>query len=149
MLGNDISNEVAPKLFFVAEELLLHLDAAEDRRAARLLKREKWKSLADLYAFDGMLIAHLWDLLWRTPFSFTLVSVTSGSEAWLEALERRLDRFNVPYSGLMGFDGVDAFAQHIVFMPNVLRIYHGRDDWTFKFGTLGEYVSDVATFQVR
>lgn len=149
MERGDISNDVAPKIFFVMEGLITTTPEEEARRVARMLRKSNWRGLADMHAFDGMMVAHLWDLLWRTPYSFSLVTITSGAEDWLNALEHRLDRFNVPYSGLVGFDSVDKFAQHIVFMPNILRIYHGHEDWRFKFGHLGEFVSDAATFQVR
>ena len=145
----DISNEVAPKLFFVLEDLIAHVHEDDQKRAARYARRGAWKLLANLYNFDGKMIAHLWDLVWRTNYSFSLVTIASGDEEWMEALERRLDRFNVPYSGLVGFSTVDELAQHVVFMPNILRLYHGREEWKFKFGRVGEHVPDATVFQVQ
>lgn len=148
MERGNISNEVAPKLFFVLEDFVANVHEDDEKHARRALKRKDWKRLANLYNFDGKMIAHLWDLVWRTNYSFSLVTVAADDEEWFEALERRLDRFNVPYSGLLGFPTVDALAQHVVYMPNILRLYHGREEWQFKFGRVGEYVPDATVFQV-
>lgn len=149
MQGNDISNEVAPKLFFIVEDLIATISEEHQRTAEKAIRRSQWKKLASCYDFDGKMIAHLWDLIWRTNYSFSLITLASSSEEWFESLEARLDRFNVPYSGLMGFKNVEELARHVVYIPNALRIYHGNEDWRFTFGHLGEYVSDATTFQVR
>lgn len=146
MQHGDLSNEIAPKLFFVIEDLLIHFEAPE--KVDRRVRRRDWKRLARETQIDGKLVAHLWDLVWRTPYSHELITVTSDHEDWLDALQTRFERFNVPHSGLMGFDGPDRLAQNLVFMPNVLRIYHGREDWRFRFGPLADFLSDTTVFSL-
>lgn len=148
MQDGDLSNDIAPKLFFVVEGLITRVSPDHEKAAAKARKRQRYHDLATVSDLDTMMIAHLWDIMWRTPFNFEFITVESSSEAWLAVLEKKLDRYNVPYSGLMGFDSPDHLARHIVFMPNILRMYHGHADWGFKFGRLGEYVSDAQTFQV-
>lgn len=140
MLRGDISNEIAPKLFFIIEDLLVTFERPD--RVERRVRRKDWDRLARETQIDGQLVAHLWDLVWRTPYSHELITLTSDHEDWLDALQMRFERFNVPHSGLLGFDGPDRLAQNLVFMPNVLRLYHGREEWRFRFGPLGELVSD-------
>lgn len=148
MKDGDISNEIAPKFFFIIEGLVTRISEENTKKAERARRREKWADLISVTDIDTMMTAHLWDIYWRTPYDCEFISVTSGNEAWLERLEKRFDRFNVPYSGLMGFEDEDALARHVVFMPNILRLYHGHPDWRFKFGQVGEYIGDPQVFQV-
>ena len=149
MQGNDLSNDLIPKLSFVVEGLIARVPEEDTKKAERALRRGKWTELAEMYVFDGKMVAHLWDMIWRTPYNFSLITVAAKQETWAVALERRFDRYNIPCPSLLAFESADALAAHLAFMPNLLRVYHGREDWRFKFGHAGEFVSDVNVFEAR
>lgn len=149
MEGNNISNEIAQKLIFVFEGLVARIPEDFDKKAKKSRKKGKWSDLARCYEIDSMMGAHLWDVVWRSPFSFDIVSFESDEEEWYEALERRLERANVPYSRLEVYASADEFAQMMAYSPNVLRVFHANPSWGFKFGNRGELVSDVQVFQLR
>lgn len=148
MEHNDISNERAQKLVFVFDGLVGRVPEEDERVAAKLRRRRKWDQLARVYEVDTKMGAHLWDITWRSPFSFDIVSFESAEEAWYEALERLLERANVPFSRLEVYDDPNDFAQHMVYAPNILRVYHSRPDWWAKFGDKGELLTDVTVFKL-
>lgn len=149
MEGGDISNEVSQKLVFVFDGLVGAIPQEDERVAKKLRKRGKWSQLARVYEVDTRMGAHLWDIVWRSPFSFDVVSFETDDEAWFEALERLLARANVPHSRLEVYATPDEFAQHMVYAPNILRVFHAEPSWRFKFGNKGEYVADPITFELR
>lgn len=148
MEHGDISNERAQKLVFVFDGLVGRVPEEDERVAAKLRRRQKWDQLARVYEVDTKMGAHLWDITWRSPFSFDIVSFESAEEAWYEALERLLERANVPFSRLEVYDDPNDFAQHMVYAPNILRVYHSRPDWWAKFGDKGELLTDVTVFKL-
>lgn len=148
MEHNDISNERAQKLVFVFDGLVGRVPEEDERVAAKLRRRRKWDQLARVYEVDTKMGAHLWDITWRSPFSFDIVSFESAEEAWYEALERLLERANVPFSRLEVYEDPNDFAQHMVYAPNILRVYHSRPDWWAKFGDKGELLTDVTVFKL-
>ena len=148
MQDGDISNERAAKLVFVFDGLVGVIPEDEAKVAERLRKRGKWEQLARVYEVDTKMGAHLWDIVWRSPFSFDIVSFETDDEHWYEALERLLERANVPYSRLEVYDDPNDFAQHMVYSPNILRVYHARSDWWAKFGDKGEMVPDATVFKL-
>ena len=149
MEGNDLSNEIAPKLVFVFDGLVGRVPDEDARLAEKYRKRRKWDLLARVYEVDTQMGAHLWDIVWRSRFSFDIVSFESADERWRDSLERLLDRANVPYSRLETYDDPNDFAQHMVYAPNILRVYHGRSDWWAKFGDKGDLIIDAAVFELR
>lgn len=148
MERGDISNQRAPKLVFVFDGLVGVIPAEDERVAKKLRRRGKWEQLARVYEVDTKMGAHLWDIVWRSPFSFDIVSFESAEEAWYEALERLLERANVPLSRLEVYDDPNDFAQHMVYAPNILRVYHGRSDWWAKFGDKGQLITDATVFEL-
>lgn len=148
MERGDISNQRAPKLVFVFDGLVGVIPAEDERVAKKLRRRGKWEQLARVYEVDTQMGAHLWDIVWRSPFSFDIVSFESAEEAWYEALERLLERANVPLSRLEVYDDPNDFAQHMVYAPNILRVYHGRSDWWAKFGDKGQLITDATVFEL-
>lgn len=148
MERNDISNERAQKLVFVFDGLVGRVPEEDERVAVKLRRRRKWDQLARVYEVDTKMGAHLWDITWRSPFSFDIVSFESAEEAWYEALERLLERANVPFSRLEVYEDPNDFAQHMVYAPNILRVYHSRPDWWAKFGDKGELLTDVTVFKL-
>jgi hypothetical protein len=148
MEGNDISNEIARKLVFVFDDLIGHIPFEEKRAADKARKRKRWEALAGLYEIDTMMAAHLWDIVWRSPYSFDIVSFQTADELWREALTRRLERANVPYSRLEVYRDADEFAHTLAYSPYVIRVYFGTSEWGLKFGQRGEYVSDAQVFQL-
>ena len=147
MQNNDISNERSAKLVFVFDGLVGRVPEDETKVADRLRKRGKWSQLARVYEVDTKMGAHLWDIVWRSPFSFDIVSFETDAEEWYESLERLLERANVPYSRLEVYDNPNDFAQHMVYAPNILRVYHSRSDWWAKFGDKGEWITDATVFK--
>ncbi|MFN2347137.1 MAG: hypothetical protein ABR616_15670 [Dermatophilaceae bacterium] len=145
----DISNSIAPKLVFIFDGLVGRIPQDEERVAARLRKRGKWDQLARVYEVDTKMGAHLWDIIWRSPFSFDIVSFETDDEKWYDALERLLNRANVPHSRLEIYADPNDFAQHMAYAPNILRVFHGNPSWNFKFGDRGQYVSDATVFELR
>jgi hypothetical protein len=149
MQGNDISNEVSQKLVFVFEGLVAKIPEEDEKRAAKYRRKGHWQMLSRIYAVDTMMAAHLWDIVWRSPFSFYVVSFETDDEAWYEALDRALGRANIPNSRLEVYPSVDDFARMIVYSPNILRVYHGNPSWFAKFGDRGELVGDAQVFQLQ
>ena len=149
MEGNDISNQIAPKLVFVFDGLIGTIPEEDRKLADKLRRRGKWEQLARVYEVDTKMGAHLWDIVWRSQFSFDIVSFESDDERWYEALERLLNRANVPHSRLEVYADPNDFAQHMAYAPNILRVYHPRSDWMFKFGDRGEIITDATVFELR
>ena len=128
---------------------MTRVEKDDRQRAAKYLRKGAWRKAVALHEIDAMMVAHLWDIVWRSPYSFDLVTVSSDDPGWVEVLEQKFERANVPFSTLHAFPSADALAQHIAFMPNILRLYHANESWGFKFGHIGEFVSDAQIFQVR
>lgn len=149
MERGNLSNERAPKLVFVFDGLVGRIPEDEEKVAARLRKRGKWDQLARVYEVDTKMGAHLWDITWRSPFSFDIVSFETDAEQWYEALERLLERANVPFSRLEVYADPNDFAQHMVYAPNILRVYHSNPSWWAKFGDKGEVITDATVFEIR
>lgn len=149
MEGGDISNERAQKIVFVFDGLVGRIPEEDEKTAARLRRKRKWSHLARLYGVDTKMGAHLWDIVWRSPFSFDIVSFESGAEPWYEALESLLERANLPYSRLEVYDSADEFAQQMAYAPNIMRVYHSNPSWAFKFGNRGEVITDATVFELR
>ena len=149
MEGNDLSNEVQPKILFVLDGLVMRVPEDDEKRAEKARRKRRWKDLAALYEIDSMMVAHLWDLVWRSPYSHDLATFESAHQDWHDAVQSRLDRANVPYAQIYTYDDVDEFAQGLVFMPNIMRVYHNNESWRFKFGHVGEFIADPQVFQVR
>ena len=149
MEGNDLSNAIPQKLCFVLDGFVVRISEDDQKAAEKARRKSRWKDLAALYEVDTMMVAHLWDLVWRSPYSFDLVTFESAHEDWYEAIIGRLDRSNVPYSTLLTYGEVDHFAQGLTFMPNIIRVFHNVQSWQFKFGHRGQYVDDPQVFKVH
>lgn len=148
MLHNDISNEIAPKLVVVVDGLVGRVPMDDEPVAVKFRRRGRWRKLAGLYVFDTLMVAHLWDIVQRSPWSHDLVSLESSSDEWYEALGARLDRFNVPYSRLECHDSAEAYARILAYRPEVKQVFYANPDWVFHFGSRGSHVSDVNVFSV-
>jgi hypothetical protein len=148
MLNNDISNEIAPKIVVVIDGLVARVPEDKERLAQKFRRRSRWEKLAGVYDFDTLMVAHLWDIVQRSPWSHDLVSFESSSDGWYEALERRLDRFNVPFSRLECMDSADEYGRILAFRPEVKRVFFSNPDWVFHFGGRGSHVGDVNVFSV-
>lgn len=149
MEGNDISNQRAQKLVFVFDGLVGRIPEEDEKLAEKLRRKGKWRQLSRVYGVDTKMGAHLWDIVWRSPYSFDVVSFESESEEWYEALESLLERANVPYSRLETYANPDEFAQQMVYAPNIVRVYHANPSWAFKFGPRGEAITDSTVFALR
>ncbi len=146
MEKGDLSNRVAVSLLFVFDGLIGQVvgdrDGAEEAFWRRL---KRWDRAARTWTINTLMVTHLWDLVWRSPFKIDLA--TFLEEPYAEAMERRLDKMSVPFGDFL-VTTPDELAQRLAYMPHVSRVYHGNPDWVFKFGRRGELVTDPKVFKV-
>lgn len=156
MLGNDISNEMTPRFIFQWETLLArHVPRDPEARAfpfsgrrmgkeARL-QREMQRYI-DEFEFDSRMVAHIWDLQWRSKYSLDIITFLGDGEV-KEMIRRRLDDASLPYANLLARPP-EFFARELASMPHIYKIYFGDPALALYFGSRGEYVPDPTVFRI-
>lgn len=131
MQGGDISNEMPPRILIVANDFLVHEPKGmyiDGRRFGR------WQRWAKRLEIDETVRLHLHDLTWRRSFRVDLV-VIGVPEIVAAVLVERLDRMNLAISNVYVVPDDQALVSMLPYMPEVQYIVHGRQEWTYTFGS--------------
>jgi hypothetical protein len=134
----DISNDVAPSIVIVWENLLGLLPSPADRAkesAARRMRR--WKSAVNAYTLNEVLAKHMWDLTWRA--NKTLDVLTYLGDDFREALEDRIDRENLPVRHVYGYSPAQ-LAREIAYMRDLEAIFDPDPSRRFTYGGKGRII---------
>lgn len=148
MLGNDISNEIAPRFMFQWEGLLArYIEPEGYDRLVHTLGRRNGKIAYQInqYEFDGKMVAHLWDIQWRSRYSIDIVSFLDPLAE--DAIQKRLDDARIPYANLI-MTTPDRLARELAYMPHIFAVYFADPKLSLTFGGRGRHVADTTVFQL-
>lgn len=142
MRGNDISNEVVPRLVIVWDGLLGVLPSkAAEAKASTYLRLKRWKKAVSLWEVNDHVGAQIWDLTWRSKYAVDLVTHTSG-EPFAEALAERLygpEGFTC--LGQIWYEDPRVLARSLAHRPNVACVVHDNPQHVLLFGSKGRYLN--------
>ena len=132
MEKGDIDNTVPPRIIVVANDLLLHLP---DRLPIQHRAWGKNSWLQRHTEIDPMARTYLHDITWRKFFRVDVVIIGVFSEEYVRGIHHRFDRMNLAVANVYAVPTAKEFANTLAYMPEVLYVVHGRDDWTYAFGS--------------
>lgn len=138
MYKGDITNVTQAKLLFVFEGLLGHPP-----------EKLRHRRDPDRWSIDGRMIAHLWDLHWRTPYGLDVV--TFEGKSFATAMEERFNRDHIPYGQFLYADDHENLRDVIQGMnanPYVY-IHHAEEDLAGFYGPFDGFVHSPDTFDIR
>lgn len=139
MQGGDISNQVVPRLVIVFENLLGLLPTkTAEAKAASYLRFKRWNRAVNVYEINEGLARRIWDVTWRLDFSVDVI--TYVSEEFAEAVEKRLEREDLPIRSVW-FTEPHLLARKLAYMPQVACIYDPDPHHVFTFGSKGRIIS--------
>ncbi len=148
MLDNDISNEIAPRFMFQWEGLIARwVEPDPYRKVIHSWGRQAGKATfaVNQFEFDGIMVAHLWDIQWRSHFSIDIVSFLP--ETYGPAIEKRLDDARIPFANFL-MSTPERLSREIAYMPHIRAIYFGDPSLALTFGGRGQHVPDPRVFRL-
>lgn len=146
MEKGDIANDVAGRLLFVFEGLIGVLPDNQELTERFYRRVRAWKRAAALWEIDSRMLAHLWDIVWRSRFPLDVV--TFLPEPYAGEMKLRLDNLQVPYGHFQVYESAHVLGRRLAHMPYVQRVYYGLPGLTFVFGSKGELVTDPGVFRL-
>ena len=139
MQGGDIDNRVVPRLVIVWENLLgLLPNKAAEAKAASYVKFKRWNRAVNTFEINEALARRIWDVTWRYDFSVDVI--TYIHEDFVEALENRLDREDIPVRSVW-FTEPHVLARKLAYMPQVACIYDPNPHHQFTYGSKGRILN--------
>lgn len=135
MQGGDISNQVVPRLVIVFENLLGILpNKTAEAKAASFLKFKRWNRAVNVFEINEALARRIWDVTWR--FDFSVDVITYVSEEFAEAVEKRLEREDIPVRSVW-YTEPQVLARKLAYMPQVACVYDPNPHHQFTYGSKG------------
>lgn len=148
MLDNDISNEISPRFMFQWEGLIArYVEPDPYRKILHSWPRKAGKATYQInqFEFDGRMVAHLWDIQWRSRYSIDIVSFLGD---WAEEpIKRRLDDAHIPYANFI-MTTPERLARELAYMPHIYAVYFGDPNLALTFGGRGRHVPDATVFRL-
>lgn len=139
MQGGDISNQVAPRLVIVFENLLGLLPSkTAEAKAASFIKFKRWNRAVNVFEINEALARRIWDVTWRLNFSVDVLTYVSPEFA--EAVEKRMEREDLPV-GHVWFEEPNVLARKLAYMPHVACVYDPDPRHQFTYGSKGRIIS--------
>lgn len=138
MEGNDISNEVVPRLMLVFEGLVGILPAKDERKAERLIRRKKYSEAVAIYEVNEPMAHRMWDITLRLHYSLDVV--TWLSPGFAKSVREWVDEHDLPVQHVT-YQDKTSFARKISFMPYVTRLYDPDPADRFTWGSKGRIIS--------
>jgi hypothetical protein len=132
MEHGDLSNLMPPRILVIANDLLLHWPEHSWSIGGRGFG--KWKRMADRTEIDAEARVYLHDLTWRKQYRVDVV-IIGVPESFAERMQERFNRINLAIANVYAMPGVRSVVDTLAYMPEVQFIVHGRDDWTYAFGS--------------
>lgn len=141
MQGGDISNEIAPRLVVVWENLLGLLPTkAHEAKVSGYMKFKRYKRAVDVYELNDMLARRMWDVTWRLKYSIDVV--TYVNDQFADAIRARIDFEDLPV-GNVWYENPQALARKLAYMPHVAAIYDPDPSHQFTFGSRTRIISPM------
>ncbi len=143
MKGGDIDGGRPPKRFlFVWEGLIATLPTENgiDHREWLALKMHRWRTAADLWVANPLMLAQVWDLWTRYDHRCDVVVLTRPPE-FADAVRQRLDDLDYPVRRVFHMEA-PVLARQLARMPDVSRVFFGDPSFSFTFGRKGVFVPD-------
>ena len=135
MKDGDLSNEVAPRAIYVFEGLVGKIPNSQVGAKAKVFERlHQWKRLVACYEIDLLTRSVLWDQLRRYDLQFDVV--TFKGQGFADALERYLDRNDIPFSHCYGTTPSD-LAKSLAYTPHVKWVIDPEPTRMFAYGDRG------------
>jgi hypothetical protein len=143
--GNDISNEVVPRLLIAFEGMLGILPEKPqkhlvDRLPKRFGRRGQTQRSVDAYEINEPLARVIWDTTWRHKYSIDVVTYL-GEDA-VAPLEARLDVEGLPI-GRVWSTTPERLARRLPYMPDVAAVFDNEHHLIF--GSKGRMLPAVPT----
>lgn len=132
MEKGDLSNEMPPRILVVANDFLIHIPQRTVFNGGRGFG--KWKRIADHIEIDDTVRLYLHDFTWRRTFRVDAV-VIGVPEELAERLGERFSRMNLAIANTYSAATEQDVVKRLAYMPDVMYVVHGRDDWTYTFGS--------------
>lgn len=148
MLDNDISNEISPRFMFQWEGLIArYVEPETYDRVIHTWGRRNGKATyyINQFEFDGRMVAHLWDIQWRSRYSLDIVSFLG--EDFAGPIERRLDEAHIPYANFI-MTTPERLSRELAYMPHIYAVYFGDPSLALTFGGRGRHVPDPTVFRL-
>jgi hypothetical protein len=146
VLGNDISNEVVPRLLIAFEGMLGILPEKSDSYVVELVARKFGRKQrtaqrsVDAYEINDALARVIWDTTWRHKYSVDVVTYL-GEDA-VAPLEARLDVEGLPI-GRVWSTTPERLARRLPYMPDVAAVFDNEHHLIF--GSKGRLLPAVPT----
>lgn len=145
MQGGDISNETAPRIIIVLDDLLLRVPRSKRRIEKAWVRVGQWERAAKLHVLDEEVRMYMWDLIWRSGLSVDLATFQPAPYA--EALRGRLDEYGLSFGHLM-VTSPGEMARQMAFLPHVKFVYYAVPERNFMFGDRGVWVRKAKDIKV-
>lgn len=142
MQGNDLSNQVVPRLVVVWEHLLGLLPSKTDEaKVSTYLRLKRWKRAVGVYQINEPLAHRIWDVSFRLNFSVDVI--TWLGPQFCDALRERLDDEDLPIHHVT-YSTPNVYARKLAYMPYVAAIYTPDEKHQFLFGSKGRVISPMS-----
>lgn len=135
MEKGDLDNGMPPRILFVFNGLLGTIPENRERRVDLLRRAGRFKAVAESYEINLMVRAKMHDLTWRRNWRCDVVLFDHEKVA--AAMERRFDRLNLAVANVYASDGPRDLHDRLPYMPEVLYVVHGNEEWQYAFGHKG------------
>lgn len=132
MEKGDLSNEMPPRMLVVANDFLIHIPKRTVFNSGRGFGR--WQRLAESIEIDDTVRLYLHDFTWRRHFRVDAVVIGVPSELAVR-LGERFARMNLAIANTYAALSEQDVVRRLAYMPDVQFILHGRDEWTYTFGS--------------
>lgn len=141
MRGNDISNDVVPRLVIVWDGLLGVLPSkTAEAKAGTYLRLKRWKKAVDLWEVHEHIAKQIWDLTWRSKWAVDIVTFTAG-EPFANALSERLVNGEMLPVGRVWFEEPHLLARSLNYRPDIACVIHDNPQIALLFGSRGRYLN--------
>jgi hypothetical protein len=141
MEGGDLSNEMAPRIIVIFNELIGGIPHSRNTRVELLRAARRWKAVAEAYDINLAIRAKLHDLTWRHGLRVDCVLLDHPKVA--EAMEKRFNRMNLAIANVYAMDELKELVDRLPYMPEVVAVVFGNPEWLYAFGGRGRLGLDA------
>ncbi len=140
MQGNDLGNEVVPRILLVWEGLVAvpPIKFSLKSRVFRGLGNET--HLVDQYQPNDLVCRKIWDITWRHDIRIEVV--TWLGESYVDSITEWIANEDLPIPKVSHYDP-QLLSRKISFMPQIAAIYDPDPSHQFLFGSRGRVVTDA------
>lgn len=141
MEGGDLSNDVQGRFLFLFEGLIgVRANVWSASQEATYIKLRRWKKAVYTWAFNEMILAHVYDITWRHQTRLDVA--VFRPQGFVEALEQRFSDEAIPVGSVTSYESPDALSRRLVHRPDIISVFFGDPSMAFKFGARGRMVTE-------